>query len=72
MDSHDLSHISALLQALSERIKDLNYEFEMLYVKVELTLDLWHKIRHAAQKEIEGTYESVHVAEHPDKTTPLK
>ena len=52
MDNHDPAHLSALLHALSERIKDLNREFEMLYVKVELTLDLWNKIKHASQQEM--------------------
>lgn len=55
MDDRDTAHISALLQALSERIKDLNRDFEMLYIKVELTLDLWHKIKHASQQEIKDT-----------------
>ena len=52
MNDQDPSHISSLLQALAGRIKDLNRDFEMLYVKVELTLDLWHKIKQASQQEI--------------------
>ena len=39
MDSPQ-SHLPLLLEGLSERIRDLNREFEHLYIKVELTLDL--------------------------------
>ena len=50
MDSPQ-SHLSLLLEGLSERIRDLNREFEHLYVKVELTLDLWRKIEKLSQQE---------------------
>ena len=47
----NISHLTALLQGLSDRIQDLHHEFEILYIKVELTLDLWKKIEELYQAE---------------------
>lgn len=51
MDTVNISHLTPLLQGLSERIEELNRGFETLYIKVELTRDLWKKIEELYQQE---------------------
>ena len=55
MDDQDLSYLPTLIRGLTERMQDLRKEFETLYVKIQLTQDLWHKIKHLYQQETKNS-----------------
>lgn len=55
MDDQDLSYLPSLIRGLTERMQDLRKDFETLYVKIQLTQDLWNKIEHLCQQEIKNS-----------------